>query len=83
MARILYFATLVEKLGRSQEHVQLPGEVTDVRSFLAWLKGRGEPWKSALATASVRITVNKQFADHATKITDADEIAVVPAKFDG
>lgn len=81
MARILYFATLVEKLGRTREDVQLPGEVTDVRAFLAWLKGRGEPWKSVLAAAAVRITVNKQFADLATKVTDADEIAVVPAKF--
>lgn len=81
MARILYFAMLAEKLGHTQEDIPLPDEVTDVRAFLAWLKGRGEPWRSALAAAPVRVTVNKQFADLATKVTDADEIAVVPAKF--
>lgn len=35
MARILYFAYLVDKLGRSQEDLALPAGVQDVRGLLA------------------------------------------------
>lgn len=42
MAKILYFAGLVEKLGRASEETELPPAVTDVRTLLAWLRLRGE-----------------------------------------
>ncbi len=41
MAKILYFADLVDRLGRASEEVVLPAEVTTVESLLAWLRGRG------------------------------------------
>lgn len=41
MARILYFAYLVDKLGRAQEDMALPATVQDVRGLLAQLRARG------------------------------------------
>ena len=80
MARILYFATLVNQLGRSSEDVDLPLSVTDARTLLAWLRGRGEDWSRLLQDDRVRVTVNKQFATPETKVSNKDEIALVPAR---
>jgi len=79
MARILYFATLVEKLGRSNETVELPTTVSDVRSLLAWLRERGDAWKG-LTEDAVRVTVNRQFANPATRVDNDAEIGLVPMR---
>lgn len=45
MAKLLYFATLADRLGRTSEEAALPATVTDVRALLAWLRGRGGVWE--------------------------------------
>lgn len=80
MAKILYFATLVDKLGRAAEDVAIPIEVNDVRALLAWLRMRGGNWEQALSDNAVRVTVNKQFVTLETKIDNACEIALVSAR---
>lgn len=80
MAKILYFSTLVDKLGASSEEVVLPDTVTDVHSLLAWLRQRGENWENALKDDAVRITVNRQIADLSAAVNDKMEIAIIPAR---
>ena len=41
MAKLLYFAALADRLGRTSEETALPATITDVRTLLAWLRGRG------------------------------------------
>ena len=77
MARILYFAYLVDKLGRAQEDLVLPAAVQDVRGLLAQLRTRGGVWEKALTEDKVQVLVNKQFSTPETKIADADVIAIV------
>jgi molybdopterin synthase sulfur carrier subunit len=77
MARILYFAYLVDKLGRAQEELPLPGTVQDTGGLLALLRSRGGIWEKALADDKVQVLVNKQFAELHTKIADGDEVAIV------
>jgi len=77
MARIIYFAYLVDKLGRAQEDLTLPGTVQDVRSLLAQLRARGGVWENALTEKKVQVLVNKQFSTPETKITDTDVVAIV------
>jgi len=77
MTRILYFAYLVDKLGRASEDLALPASVVDVRSLLALLRKRGGIWEKALAENQVQVLVNKQFADLETAITGTEEIAIV------
>jgi sulfur-carrier protein len=80
MAKILYFAALVEKLGTSSEEVTLPAEVTDVWTLLTWLRTRGDVWEHALAEPAVQVTVNRQLAAPETRIDDTVEIAIVSAR---
>jgi molybdopterin synthase sulfur carrier subunit len=78
MAKLLYFAALADRLGRTAEEVELPAGITDVRALLAWLRSRGGVWESLLAENAVQVTVNRQFASLDTGIDDRLEIAIVP-----
>ena len=48
MAKILYFAQLVDLLGRASEEVTLPDSARDVRGLLTWLRSRGGNWERLL-----------------------------------
>jgi len=77
MARVLYFATLVDQLGRASEELTLPDSVRDVRGLIALLRGRGGNWAKALEEATLKVTVNRQFAELDTPIQNDSEIALV------
>ena len=75
---LLYFVSLVTRLGRESETCEIPGSVSTVGDLLAWLRQRGKTWESLLQDNKVNVTVNKQFAKSTTVIADNDEIAIVP-----
>ena len=77
---ILYFISLVTKLGRESETCEAPGSVNTIGELLAWLRQRGTTWESSLQDNKVTVTVNKKFATKDTPIENNDEIAIVPAK---
>jgi DUF971 family protein/molybdopterin converting factor small subunit len=77
--KLLYFAKLVDRLGRGSEDADLPGTVTDVGGLLAWLRSRGGAWEVFLVDGQVKVTVNKAFARADTPVADGDEVAIVPA----
>ncbi|HLD13231.1 MAG TPA: hypothetical protein VJB18_00775 [Burkholderiales bacterium] len=53
MAKLLYFAALADRLGRTAEDaVLLPATVTDVRTLLTWLRGCGEALSETAAVAA-------------------------------
>lgn len=78
--RILYFVGLVDRLERDHEEVELPESVTDVQTLLAWLRRRGSMWEQALGEATLKITVNKQFAEPHSPVGPGDEVAIVPSE---
>ena len=80
MAKILYFAALVDQLGIGTEEVALPADVTDIRTLLGWLRARGGNWQRTLAENAVQVTVNRQFAAPETKIDNSCEIAFISAR---
>ncbi len=77
MAKVLYFAALADRLGRTSEDVTLPAQVGDVRSLLAWLRTRGGPWEQWLADHAVRVTVNRQITTLDAPVDDRSEIAIL------
>ncbi len=79
MIRILYFASLADRLGHEMEEVPLAG-VDDVAGLLARLRVRGRPWAEALEPDAVRVTVNKAFAGPHTPVAAGDEVAMVPVR---
>lgn len=77
--RLLYFGSLVDRLGCAGEEIALPADVIDVRGLVDYLKQRGDAWELVFGRGSVRITVNKQFADLASPVTNSDEVAFISA----
>ena len=47
--RVLYFAALREKVGKSGEELSLDGDAPTVETLLAALRGRGGVWQAALS----------------------------------
>ena len=79
MVTVLYFASLREKLGCSQEQVALPATTSTVSSLVEVLRNRDGGWTEAFAPGkSWRVAVNQQMADLATPVKAGDEVAFFP-----
>jgi len=79
MARILYFAWLRERMGRTEEAIPLPPGVDTVGSLIALLQQRDAAGAAAFAhPAMVRAAVNQEFATPGTAVQDGDEVAFFP-----
>ena len=73
--RILYFALLRDALGRAQEELEVPEDVTTV----AGLRGCGEPYATAFGNARrVRAAVNQEMAEPDDAVKAGDEVAFFP-----
>ncbi|MBZ0104717.1 MAG: MoaD/ThiS family protein [Sulfuricella denitrificans] len=77
MARILYFSTLAERLGKTAEELKLPPGVQDIQGLLAFLRKRGEEWPVYLIDDRIQATVNRNFAELNAGINDLDEIGLM------
>ena len=75
---LLYFTYLVKAFHKEAETLQVPPTVTDVESLIVWLRRQKRDQAHLLQDGSVRITVNRQFAEPFTRIDDGDEVAIVP-----
>ena len=76
---LLYFAWLRERVGHSQEQVELPAEVADIGGLIGWLCARGENYRRAFAVPGVvRCAVNQEFAGPEVRIGPGDEVAFFP-----
>ena len=77
--RLLFFASLRERLGSSGESLELPSHVRTVGELRAFLATRGEPWQGALdGQRALRMAVNQDLADANAAIRDGDEVAFFP-----
>ncbi len=77
--KVLYFNYLVNKLGKQEEMVKLPRKLApDVESFLKVLARRKLDRGYLLDPDTVRVTVNRQFAELFTRLEDGDEVGIVP-----
>ena len=61
--RILYFALLRDALGRAQEELEVPEDVTTVAGLREWLRGCGEPYATALGNARAACARGRQSGD--------------------
>ena len=77
--KLVYFAWVRERIGRSEEEIVLPREVRTVRDLLSWLKGRGEEYEMALEHDDViRVAIDREHVGHDEAIAGAREIALFP-----
>jgi molybdopterin synthase sulfur carrier subunit len=77
--RVLYFAALRERVGRSEETVDVPDDVRRVGELQRWLAARGEPWTAAFAeTRRVRAAVDQSMASEGAELHENAEVAFFP-----
>ena len=77
--RVLYFAWMRERMGRSEENLALPEGVATVAGLVEWLQARDTQGATAFASGEVvRAAVNQEFAAPGTPIQDGDEVAFFP-----
>ena len=76
---MLYFAWVRERMGRSQEVVELPAAVTTVAALVDWLAARDEVSAEALADRErLRAAVDQAFVTMDATILGAREVALFP-----
>jgi molybdopterin synthase sulfur carrier subunit len=77
--KLLYFAWLRTKIGRAEEVVDPPPEVTTVAALVDWLRSRGPQFADALKDrAVVRIAVNQDYVGWDHELRPGDEVALFP-----
>jgi molybdopterin synthase sulfur carrier subunit len=77
--KVLYFASVREKLGRDAEELELPAEVSTIAGLRTHLRARGGAWADALAEGRLlRTALNQDMAQPAAPIKPGDEIAFFP-----
>lgn len=77
--RVLYFASIREKVGRDAEEIELPSGVGTLAALRAHLASRGGVWAEALAgERALRAAVNQEMAAPAAPVRPGDEVAFFP-----
>lgn len=77
--KLLYFAWVRQTLGRAEEALDPPAEVSTVADLIAHLRARGGAYAEALKeTAAIRVAVNQVFADPGDAVRAGDEVAIFP-----
>ena len=77
--KILYFASIREKVGKDAEELDVPAGVATVASLRGHLQKRGGAWAEALAeTKLLRMAVNQDMAKGTESLKAGDEVAFFP-----
>jgi molybdopterin synthase sulfur carrier subunit len=77
--KLLYFAWVRERIGKAEEEIAPPAQVTTVGDLMTWLAGRGEEYAYAFENPKViRAAIDRKHVPPATPIGGAREIAFFP-----
>ena len=77
--RLVYFAWVRERVGLSDETVDLPAGIGTVADLVGWLKGRGEGYAHAFANERiVRAALDRVHVKPDAALAGAREIAFFP-----
>jgi molybdopterin synthase sulfur carrier subunit len=77
--KVLYFAWVRERIGKTEEAIEPPAGVDTVGDLIAWLAGRGEEYAHALGNpAVIRAAIDHAHARPEAAIAGAREIALFP-----
>lgn len=77
--KVLYFASIREKIGAGAEDVELPTGVGTIDGVRQHLRARGGAWAEALAEGKLlRAAVNQEMKPGSTAVKAGDEVAFFP-----
>ena len=79
MTRLVYFAWVRERIGKSEEDITLPSSVVTVSDLLNHLKTLGEEYETALQYENViRVALDQEHVEHDEPIGTPREIGIFP-----
>nr|CRH08140.1 Molybdopterin-converting factor subunit 1 [Candidatus Magnetococcus massalia] len=78
MAKLLFFASVREKMGMPETELNLPTDVTTVGALISHLQEQGAPYSEALAGGHIQVAVNQLHTRPNDPVSDRDEIAFFP-----
>lgn len=77
--KLVYFAWVREQIGKSEELLTIPANVTTVSGLLHYLAGFDDNYAQALRFPDViRVAINQEHVEHDSLLSDAREIALFP-----
>jgi len=77
--KLLYFAWVRERIGKTEETVEPPPSVRTVADLMTWLAGRGDEYAHAFEVPKViRAAIDRKHVKPDTTIAGAREIAFFP-----
>ena len=77
--KIVYFAWVRERVGKTEEVLDLPAGVKTVRDLIRWLTERGEEYAYAFDNPSViRAAIDRTHVKQDAVLAGAHEIAFFP-----
>jgi molybdopterin synthase sulfur carrier subunit len=77
--KVIYFAWVRERVGKSEEEIVVPQAVTTVGELIEWLAGRGDEYAHAFENRkAIRAAIDHAHVRPDTTIAGAREIAFFP-----
>ena len=77
--KLRYFAWVRERVGKTEEKLELPAGVATIGQLMTWLAGRGEQYAHAFDNPKViRAAIDRTHVPPQTPIKGAAEIAFFP-----
>jgi sulfur-carrier protein len=76
--KLLYFASLRERIGLGEENVEPPPQVRNVAELMDWLSARDEAYAAAFASGLARAAIDRRHVKPEALIAGAHEIAFFP-----
>lgn len=77
--KLVYFAWIREKIGKSEDHLDLPEDVVTIRDLIFYLRERDEAYAHALADPElIHAAIDHKYAGHDQPVLGAGEIALFP-----
>lgn len=79
MVKLVYFAWVRERIGKSEDNLDLPPSVVTIGDLLNHLTTLGDNYAAALDTPEIiRVAIDQQHRQHGDTIGEAREIALFP-----
>jgi sulfur-carrier protein len=76
--KLVYFASLRERIGKSVEEVDAPESVRTVADLIGWLSARDEAYAATFESGVFRVAVDRKHVKPQASIAGAREIAFFP-----
>ena len=76
---IKYFSWIKEHIGKAEEEIDLPLDVTTTKELISYLENLNDDYKLAFEKKNlIKIAINKSYSSLDEKIDNNDEIAFFP-----